>query len=198
MFDGVVVVKFEDAVVGSCMKKTTTMFAAQVVFYNTLFDGVVIVEFEDAVVGSYTKKTTVRETEGVGSDYDVKQRKGSNRVNVLRKKGWPTVIAGAIEKIDGKGSDLKKRAVTKICRLSAGSSRNVCGAGDPGCQGCRSVGGVRDRGGGRGGSRGGRFHWRMCRRQLLSLSVGFQEIYSNEKEKVATLAVRSCLATAAS
>ncbi|RZS18813.1 hypothetical protein BHM03_00051188 [Ensete ventricosum] len=43
------------------------------------------------------------ETEGVGSDYDVKQRKGSNRVNVLRKKGWPAVIAGAIEKIDGKG-----------------------------------------------------------------------------------------------
>ncbi|RWV89533.1 hypothetical protein GW17_00048312 [Ensete ventricosum] len=109
MFDGVVVVKFEDAVVGSCMKKTTTMSAAQVVFYNALFDGVVIVEFEDAVVGSYTKKTTgwdavgCRETEGVGSDYDVKQRKGSNRVNVLRKKGWPTVIAGAIEKIDGKG-----------------------------------------------------------------------------------------------
>ncbi|RZR95631.1 hypothetical protein BHM03_00024487 [Ensete ventricosum] len=75
-------------------------------------------------------------------------------------------------------SDLKKRAVTKICRLSAGSS----GAGDRGCQGCWSVGGTGDLGGGRGGSHGGRFYWRMCRRRLLSLSVGFQEIYSNEKK----------------
>ncbi|RRT43696.1 hypothetical protein B296_00029750 [Ensete ventricosum] len=63
---------------------------------------------------------------------------------------------------------------------------------------CWSVCGAGDRGGGRGESRGGRFRWRMCRRRLLSLSIGFQEIYSNEKEKVAALAVRSCLAAATS
>ncbi|RWW60691.1 hypothetical protein BHE74_00032293 [Ensete ventricosum] len=38
------------AMVGSCMKKTTTMSIAQVVFCKTLVDGVVGVEVEDAVV----------------------------------------------------------------------------------------------------------------------------------------------------
>ncbi|RRT40790.1 hypothetical protein B296_00047835 [Ensete ventricosum] len=170
MFDGVVVVEFEDAVAGSCMKKTTTMFAAQVVFYNAMFDGVVIVEFEDVVVGSYTKKTTVRETEGVGSDYDVKQRKSSNRVDMLRKKGWPIVIAGAIEKIDGKGQRAEQQRVERrwaaearrwLCaavltiagairkkRLEEGCdqdlsvvSGNICKAGDRGCQGCGALAG---------------------------------------------------------
>ncbi|RWW44502.1 hypothetical protein BHE74_00049729 [Ensete ventricosum] len=73
LFDGVVVVEFEDAVAGSCTKKTTTMSAAQVVLCNALFDGVVVVEFEnavagsmesldfeDAVAGSCVKKTTAR------------------------------------------------------------------------------------------------------------------------------------------
>ncbi|RRT39422.1 hypothetical protein BHE74_00046395 [Ensete ventricosum] len=56
LFDGVVVVEFEDAVASSCAKKTTTMSAAQVVFCNAMFDGVVVVEFKDAVAGSWKRR----------------------------------------------------------------------------------------------------------------------------------------------
>ncbi|RRT37962.1 hypothetical protein B296_00042092 [Ensete ventricosum] len=49
--------------------------------------------------------------------------------------------------MDAIDNDLKKRAVTKICRLSAGSSGSICGAGDRKCQGYRSVGGAGDRDG---------------------------------------------------
>ncbi|RWW58449.1 hypothetical protein BHE74_00034687 [Ensete ventricosum] len=36
--------------------------------------------------------------------------------------------------MDAIDNDLKKRVVTKICRLSTGSSGSICGAGDRKCQ----------------------------------------------------------------
>ncbi|RWW65509.1 hypothetical protein BHE74_00027187 [Ensete ventricosum] len=242
------VVEFKDAVASSYMKKTTVLSATQVVFCNALFDGVVVVEFEDAVVGSMesldfedavvgscTKKTTARrrETEGAGSDCDVKQRKGSNHVDMLRKKGWPVAIAGAIEKTNGKGAAGRGAATGREemgCR-SASLAMHYSIAGPISTKQRKKKGNRRGpgpsqdsehsqaprlrehlqgrrprmprllerwRGRRSGGGRGGGFHWRMCRRRLLSLSVRFQEIYSNEKEKVASLAVRSCPAATAS
>ncbi|RWV86764.1 hypothetical protein GW17_00051302, partial [Ensete ventricosum] len=203
LFDGVVVVEFEKAVAGSCMKKTTAMSAAQMVLCNALFDGVMGVEVKDAVAGSCIKKTmtraaTVKEREipsftgkkrrrhrdGTGSDSDVKQRKGSNRIDMLRKKGWPTTLVSAIEKTDGKGR--KQRGL--------GSSRDLEHS---------QASHLQER------LRGRRplvprlsEHWQG---QRPGRWLGWEpwwgislEIYSSEKEKVAALAVRSCPTVVAS
>ncbi|RRT46459.1 hypothetical protein B296_00039940 [Ensete ventricosum] len=140
-----------------------------------------------------------RDTEVTGCGCDMKQRKGNNRVMVQRKdicsrcnredrrKGavGRGVAVGREEMgyrsaspVAPEGrNDMKKRVVSKICYLSAGSSgtlgrrgtwsirrRRICGsvcrAGDRWCQCCRSIGGAGDRGGAWGGSRGGGFRWR--------------------------------------
>ncbi|RWW81104.1 hypothetical protein BHE74_00010523 [Ensete ventricosum] len=74
-----------DVLAGSCMKKTTAMSAAQVVFCNTLVDRVC------RKCGGLRRRLSedaagCKDTEVAGSDCDVKQRKGGNRVDVLRKK----------------------------------------------------------------------------------------------------------------
>ncbi|RWW23657.1 hypothetical protein GW17_00012093 [Ensete ventricosum] len=71
---------------------------------------------EEGAVGSEEQMARVgrrRKAEGESSGCNVKQRKGSNRVDVLerllrqeRKKGWSTVVAGAIEMANGKGQRL--------------------------------------------------------------------------------------------
>ncbi|RWW21935.1 hypothetical protein GW17_00013895, partial [Ensete ventricosum] len=237
LFDGVVVVEFEDAVASSCTKKTTVMSATQVVFCNALFDGVVGVEFEDAVVGSVesldfeyavvgscAKKTMARVADGdkINDHQNLLEVRHLSPLEALGSVAFGERCLCHHRNRQGHGeeeeapegrSNLKKRAMTKICCLSARSS------GALGRRGTRSirmrlreclqgwrprVPRLPERWQGRrlgrwpGRSRGGGFHWRMCRRRLLSLSIGFQEIYSNEKEKVATLTVRSCSAAATS
>ncbi|RRT37824.1 hypothetical protein B296_00040831 [Ensete ventricosum] len=249
LFDGVVVVEFEDAVagsmesqdfedavVGSCTKKTMARSAVakeRERYHEIAEDGTIATATDvlwltsELQMGMRSATTRIcwkcdvslrwrlsegwdtvrrRETEGAGSDCDVKQRKGSNRVDMLRKKGWPVAVAGAIEKTNGKGvpegrSDLKKRVVTKIYHLwkqrGPGPSQDSEHSQAPRLRGRRPrMPRLLECWRGR---RSGRWlgwepwwgDFSMCRRRLLSLSVGFQEIYSNEKEKVAALVVLS-------
>ncbi|RRT40096.1 hypothetical protein B296_00039786 [Ensete ventricosum] len=144
-------------------------------------------DFEDAVA-------RCKETEGAGSDCNVKQRKGNNHIDVLRKKGWPTAVAGAIEKTDGKRqrAEEQQRAERRWAAEALFARPETAGAKVAGALArpeTREVAGWEP---------GGGFHWRMCQCRLLSLIIEFQEIYSNEKEKVATLTVRSCSAATTS
>ncbi|RWW38789.1 hypothetical protein BHE74_00055942, partial [Ensete ventricosum] len=171
-FDEIVVVELESAMAGSCTKKTTTMSTAQVVFCKTLVDEVVGVEVEDAVAGFVTKKTTARAT-------------GSAAVSA---EGSPEVPEGR--------SGVKKRVVSKIYCLSAGSSEtlgrrgtwsnrrhcvygNVCRAGDHWCQCCRSVGGAGDRGGGRG------LRWRLPISVLCYFRLSHHRVIGNRHRTMA-------------
>ncbi|RZS24520.1 hypothetical protein BHM03_00057606 [Ensete ventricosum] len=127
LFDGVVGVEVKDAVAGSCMKKTTTRAAIRPPKFARSAASVSArvsqkSSFWRRIVGrSFTGKKRRRHRDGTGSDSDVKQRKGSNHIDMLRKKGWPTTVVSAIEKTDGKGS--------AVCQQEAAGPWVVAGPG---------------------------------------------------------------------
>ncbi|RWW36921.1 hypothetical protein BHE74_00058019, partial [Ensete ventricosum] len=125
-----------------------------------------------------------KETERAGSDSDVKQRKGSNRIDMLRKKGWPTTLVSAIEKTDGKGRKQRGPGPSRDLEHSQVSHLQER------LRGRRSlVPRLSERW---QGQRPGRW---LGWEPWWGISL---EIYSSEKEKVAALAVRSCPTVVAS